>query len=324
MYESFYGLRVNPFSLTPDPKFLFMTDAHRDAAAMLTYAIMSRKGFTVLTGDAGAGKTTLLRSVLGSIPSSRACISVVLNPVLTPSEFFELTLEDFGISAGPSKAQRLTALQQFLLEAYAEKKVAVLVVDEAHRLSIDLLEEIRLLTNFETEQEKLLQIVLVGQDELGQLLDRFELRQLKQRINLRFNIRPLSAAEVPQYMRHRWLRASARDLPFTPEAMDEVARLSAGIPRLVNTICDNALLLGFAESSPWIQRRHILEIAQDLRLNSTSMEKLRLVPQTLAIKIPPPVSGTRNGNPAVKPGKDAHRLPWHARLGNRLGFRSTV
>src|SRR5713226_7632059 len=238
MYNQFFGLRKEPFGMTPDPAFLFLSAAHREALAGLTYAILSRKGFVVLTGDAGTGKTTLLTRIFQSIPSTRVRFSVVLNPTLTPAEFLELALLDFGITAVPaSKAQRLILLQQFLIEASEKKQTAVLVVDEAHKLPPDVLEEIRLLSNFELADAKLLQIVLAGQTELGDVLNRQDLRQLKQRIAVRLSIQPLSRVGVEHYIQHRWQKAgAAKPHPFESEAVDRIAEFSRGIPRLVNVL----------------------------------------------------------------------------------------
>ena len=268
MYHQFFGLKKDPFSMTPDPAFLFLTAPHREALAGLTYSILSRKGFVVLTGDAGTGKTTLLSRIFQSIPSARARFSVVLNPTLTPAEFLELTLLDFGISEIPaSKAQRLSLLQQFLISAYQKNQVAALVVDEAHKLPPDVLEEIRLLSNFELAEAKLLQIVLAGQTELGALLNREDLRQLKQRVAVRLAIHPLSSTGVEHYIQHRWQKAGAAEShPFEPDALALIAECSRGIPRLVNALCDNALMLGFAESKKSIGRAQILESASDLDL----------------------------------------------------------
>src|SRR5687768_10332476 len=243
VYEQFYGLKRSPFALTPDPSLLFMTSVHREASAGLAYSILSKKGFTVLTGEAGTGKTTLLHSVIRSIPKEKMCFSFVLNPSLAKEEFLEWALADFGLPRGLTKAERLMRLETFLLEVHKAGKVAVLFIDEAHRLSVDTLEEIRLLTNFETEQEKLLQIVLVGQDELEDMLDRRELRQLKQRVGAWLRVRPLAMQQVGTYISHRWTRVGDRPSPFSAAAVSLIGELSAGVPRIINSICDNALLL---------------------------------------------------------------------------------
>jgi general secretion pathway protein A len=298
MYEQFYGLKRSPFTLTPDPSFLFMTSAHRDASAGLAYSILSRKGFTVLTGEAGTGKTTLLRSVIGSIPQEKMCFSFVLNPSLAGDEFLELALADFGLPRSVTKAERIIRLQNYLLEVHREGKVAVLFIDEAHRLSVDTLEEIRLLTNFETDREKLLQIVLVGQDELDNLLDRRELRQLKQRVGLRLRVSPLAKQQVRTYISHRWSRVSDRRPPFSTEAVSLIGELSAGIPRIINSICDHALLLGYAGNARVITDKHIRKVADDLRLCKMAPEKAGIVPElksnsprgSMELRLPKPVS----------------------------------
>src|SRR5271154_7177559 len=220
MYAQYYGLRKSPFSLTPDPTFLFLTDQHRDALVGLTYAITQRKGYVTLTGEVGTGKTTLLARGLQFLPPSKLQFSLIMNPTLTPSEFLELALLDFGIQDIPSsKARRIWALQNLLLQAEAQGKVSALIVDEAHKLSPEVLEEIRLLGNFEAADRKTLQIVLAGQPELDVALRRTDLRQLKQRIAMRLLIRPLQAEDVSKYIRHRWLRAGGAEPPFTPEAL---------------------------------------------------------------------------------------------------------
>jgi general secretion pathway protein A len=329
MYERFYGLQKSPFMLTPDPRFMVMTEAHCNAKAGLIYAILGGKGFTVLTGDAGTGKTTLLRSVINSIPAEKICFSLVLNPDLTPNDFSDMAVSDFGLPRGMAKTDRLRKLQHFLLEVDRVGKIAVLFVDEAHRLSIETLEEIRLLTNFETETKKLLQIVLVGQDELDELLDRRELRQLKQRVEVRLHVGPLSAQEVGLYITHRWRCAGTSAPPFSSEAIRRIGQMSGGIPRVVNTICDNALLLGFAEGSPVITEEHTLEAGRDLHLTiatdrgvihkiesktaareaspdrhlSEPYEKSTLqkaedkAPATMELRIPPPVFQRYSDNP---------------------------
>ena len=309
MYEQFYGLNSSPFVLTPDPRFLVMTQTHCNAQSGLMYSILSGKGFTVLTGDAGTGKTTLLRSVIRSISPDKLCFSLLVNPDLTPDEFADMAVSDFGLARGMSKPERLRKLQDFLLEVHEAGKIAVLFVDEAHRLSAETLEEIRLWTNFESETKKLLQIVLVGQDELDDLLNRRELRQLKQRVEVRLHIGHLSADEIPLYISHRWKRAGGSAQPFSTTAIQLIAKFSEGIPRLINTICDNALVLGFAASAPVITEEHVSEASRDLHLaatnsNSAKAKEERLVQNVeskpangMQLEVPPPVVHHYNDHP---------------------------
>jgi general secretion pathway protein A len=268
MYNAFFSLSKKPFNMTPDPAFLFLTAKHREALVGLTYAILDRKGFAVLTGDAGTGKTTLLARLLQEVPAAKMQSSVILNPTLTPAEFLELALMDFGVSEIPaSKAQRLGKMQGLLLAGQREGKISILVIDEAHKLSRELLEEIRLLGNFEQGDQKLLQILLVGQSELSDLLERSDLRQLKQRIALRFAIGALAPEEVDQYIRYRWTTAGGTlAFPFAPEVVAQIAQCSQGIPRVINAVCDNALLLAFSEGARTVGENHIREAAADLKL----------------------------------------------------------
>lgn len=269
MYKQFFGLRKNPLGMTPDPAFLFLTAQHREALVGLTYAILQRKGFVVLTGEAGTGKTTLVARVLQFLPVSRLQFSVILNPTLTPSEFLEMALLDFGITDIPSsKAQRLWRLQNLLFEGQQKGKVSALIIDEAHQLSPELLEEVRLLGNFEEADRKLLQILLVGQSELDQSLNREDLRQLKQRIAVRLGIGPLGASEVAQYIRHRWLIAGGTHPPFSPEAVSGIAEVSRGIPRMINSMCENALTLAFSEGAGTVEPSHVQLAARDLQLGN--------------------------------------------------------
>jgi len=268
MYTAFFGLQKLPFNLTPDPAFLFLSQKHREALAGLNYAILARKGFVVLTGDAGTGKTTLLSTVIGQLPAGKVLSSIVLNPTLNPAEFLELLMLDFGLGEIPaSKAQRLWALQGFLLEAYRNDRIAILVVDEAHKLSAEVLEEIRLLGNYEYGADKFLQIVLLGQSEMDDLLDRHDLRQFKQRIALRLYIDPLTPAECAEYVRFRWAKAGGSDTPpFTPDAIEGVTRWSGGYPRLINSICDSALLMAFGDTSTSVGIDYISAAAMNLAL----------------------------------------------------------
>jgi general secretion pathway protein A len=268
MYTEFYGLTKKPFNMTPDPAFLFQTEQHREALAGLSYAILDRKGFLVLSGTAGTGKTTLLAWVLQKLPCDRVQSSVILNPTLTPSEFLELAMLDFDIPNVPeSKAQRLWKLQKFLLKGKQEGKINVLIIDEAHKLSPEVLEEVRLLGNFEYGDEKLLQVLLLGQRELDDVLNRPSLWQLKQRISVRLSLDALSATEVERYIHHRWCVAGGKRLaPFSPGAIAGVTKYSQGIPRLINSICDNALMLAFAEEAASVTAEHIESVATDLQL----------------------------------------------------------
>src|SRR5215475_9785142 len=226
MYKDFFGLQKLPFNLTPDPTFLYLPQKHREALAGLTYAVVERKGFAVLTGDAGTGKTTLINTVLSRLPAERVETSIILNPTLTPAEFLEIVMLDFDIPDVPaSKAQRLWKLQEFLARTHHQNRYAVLVIDEAHKLSLDVLEEVRLLGNYESACEKFLQIVLLGQSELDTLLNRQDLRQFKQRLALRLYIDPLTPTEVQQYIRVRWAEAGAHDAPpFSPDASAMIAQ----------------------------------------------------------------------------------------------------
>ena len=268
MYNEFYGLRRNPFNMTPDPEFLYLTPQHREALAGLTYAIIGRKGFVVVTGDAGTGKTTLLARALRQFPVAHIQCSIILNPTLTPAEFLEATLLDFGFTDIPaSKAQRIVRLQSLLMNGYREGRICALLVDEAHKLSPEVLEEIRLLGNFEVADQKLLQVALVGQNELDTLLGREQLRQFKQRVALHLTVAALSATDVEQYVRYRWIKAGGRDLPFSEQALCMIAQASEGIPRVINAICDNALVQAFGEGSTAVQVGQILTVCADLRLN---------------------------------------------------------
>jgi general secretion pathway protein A len=268
MYERFFGLQRHPFTMTPDPGVLFLTSQHKEALVGLTYAILARKGFVVLSGDAGTGKTTILARLLEYLPSQRICTSVILNPTLTPTEFMELAMLDFGMTDIPqSKAQRIYRFQQFLVENYAAGKISALVVDEAHKLSPEVLEEIRLLSNFENAEHKLIQIVLLGQSELTDILNREDLRQLKQRIVVRLKLERLSAPDIAEYIQYRWDKAgSATPAPFPVDVVEKIANLSRGIPRLINAICDNALMLAFATSQSVVSAEHVQEAARDLEL----------------------------------------------------------
>jgi general secretion pathway protein A len=268
MYLESFGLKKYPFSLTSDPSMLYFTDSHREALAVLCYGLLERKGLILLIGHAGTGKTTLLaRAVLG-LPPSRVQFASIVNPAFTAAEFMETVLLGFGIQEIPdSKPQRLARLEKHLLQTQTEGKIAALIVDEAHKLSVDSLEEIRLLGNLERRSEKLLQVILAGQSELAATMNRDDCVQLKQRVSLRVSLRPLAALDVGRYIACRWARAGGRDrAPFSQDAIELAARVSQGIPRLINVVCDNALIVAFSEQSRVVEAAHVNQSCVELDL----------------------------------------------------------
>jgi general secretion pathway protein A len=245
MYTSFFGLREKPFAITPDPRYLYLSERHAEALAHLLYGINESGGFIQLTGEVGTGKTTVVRTLLSRVPH-HADVAVILNPRVTPVEFLLTICEELGLAIADgdrdSVKQMVDALNRRLLSAHAEGRRIIVLVDEAQNLSIDVLEQVRLLTNLETPTQKLLQIILIGQPELRELLDRTELRQLAQRITGRYHLKPLSREETKGYVRHRLRVAGATEEIFTPAALSELHRLSLGVPRVINVACDRALL----------------------------------------------------------------------------------
>ena len=269
MYKTFYNLRLNPFEITPDPSFLFSTSRHNEALASLYYGVRARKGFVVLTGEVGTGKTMLVRCVLELLRRTGVAFAYVFNPSLSALEFIRYIAGDFGLPvAGKAKDELVLALSAFLVDRHQRKLATLLVVDEAHHLSPELLEEVRLLTNLETTQQKLLQIVLAGQPELDEMLDSFELRQIKQRIALRCHLEPLNLEETRGYIQRRLQIAGAPPdiMIFSEAATNAIFRHSNGFPRLINTICENALLSGYARRAALIPAEVVDEVAHDLRL----------------------------------------------------------
>jgi general secretion pathway protein A len=255
IYLPFYGLERDPFGVTPDPEFLFMTPGHREALAQLLYGIQERKGFILVTAEVGMGKTTLLQALRRELDSTTA-VAYVSNSMLPFQGLLEYMLEDFEIQKpGESHAQRLVTLQNFLLERHRTGQNTVLILDEAQNLYPQTLEQIRLLSNFETTKEKILQIVLVGQPELLARLELPELRQLKQRIGMLCSIPRMTRNATRNYMRTRLRLAGANDAGiFTEEAVTRINDYADGIPRIVNTLCDHCLLIGYADQTRRIDR----------------------------------------------------------------------
>jgi general secretion pathway protein A len=252
MYVSFFGLIEKPFSITPDPRYLYLSERHTEALAHLLYGINESGGFIQLTGEVGTGKTTVVRTLLSRLPQ-HADVAVILNPRVTPVEFLLTICEELGLGLDEanrsSVKEMVDALNRRLLAAHAEGRRVIVIVDEAQNLSAQVLEQVRLLTNLETATQKLLQIILIGQPELREILDRTDLRQLAQRITGRYHLNPLAKAETEQYVRHRLRVAGASGEIFTSAALDEVHRVSSGVPRVINVVCDRALLGAYTEDT---------------------------------------------------------------------------
>jgi general secretion pathway protein A len=268
MYRSFFGLRVLPFGASPDPRFLYMMPRIREALACLQYGIAARKGFVVMTGEVGTGKTTLLKTVLSSFTKDRVSTAFVFNPRLDVLDFLEFVLTDFGIPPKTrTKSGMLLQLNRWLIDRYRDQDLCAIVVDEAQNLSWELLEEIRLLTNLETSSEKLLQIVLSGQPELEEKLRDPSVRQLRQRISMWCRTYPLSSEETEAYITERLRIAGARQAVLSPEAIQLVHRYSKGIPRLINLICEQAMISAYVEQIKPIPARIVESVGTELDLD---------------------------------------------------------
>lgn len=300
MYESFFALAKAPFSISPDPSCLFLTLQHAQVIKELAWGILDRKGYLLLSAEAGLGKTTVLRALVELLTESEVATCFISAPRLTASEFLEMAMLNFGFKDVPvSKAQRLKKLEEFLLRLDEEDRTAALIIDEAHQLSPELLEEIRLLGNLETPDRKLLQIVLAGQRDLDDHLNLGELWQLKQRVTLRKSLRPLYPDAVAEYIRFRWVQAGGQEpVPFSIEAIDAVAHWSGGIPRVINVICDNALLVAFSESIHNVDPEVIRDACHDLAIPTPAFTR------TLRSVFPdqPPAPGPSPMNPEAQEG----------------------
>ncbi|MCC7462344.1 MAG: AAA family ATPase [Gammaproteobacteria bacterium] len=267
MYLSFFGLAEKPFAITPDPRYLYLSARHADALAHLVYGITEAGGFIQLTGEVGTGKTTTIRSLLARVPQN-AEIALIINPKMSPLEFLQTICEELGIgvpdSAEGNTRELVGILNRYLLRAHAAGRRVVLVVDEAQNLTPTVLEQVRLLTNLETETQKLLQIILIGQPELRELLARNDLRQLAQRITARFHLDPLSRDETHAYVQHRLRIAGATSEIFTRPALAAVYHISGGVPRVINILCDRALLGAYTEDQHQVSQRLVRRAGREI------------------------------------------------------------
>jgi type II secretory pathway predicted ATPase ExeA len=269
IYCKHFNLKREPFNITPDPGFLYLSDSHKEALAQLAYGVKGRRGFVVLTGEVGTGKTTLIQCLLRELNGNTKA-AMVFNMVVDAKDLLRYICEKFGLLSATDAPREihdyLAALDQFLLDCYRNGQNAALIIDEAQNLSTEVLENVRLLSNFETPTDKLLQIFLVGQPELGTRLNDPELRQLKQRIALRHHLRPLNLTECREYICRRLEVSEGSPTLFTSEAVEAIHEYAGGIPRIINILCDNGLLTAYALHKPTVESGMILEVARDLQL----------------------------------------------------------
>jgi type II secretory pathway predicted ATPase ExeA len=273
VYSTYFGLNEAPFNITPDPSFLFQSASHQEALAQLQYGIRTRRGFIVLTGEVGTGKTTLIQALLSQLPESTHT-ALIFSAISSPIDLLRYVCEEFRL-VEPMQGLRDShdytyLLNEFLLEKYREGANAVLIIDEAQNLSAEVLESVRLLSNFETTKDKLLQILLVGQPELNDRLNTPQLRQLKQRVSLRHHLRPLSLSECQEYIANRLKLAGGSANIFLIKSIEAIHQYSVGIPRLINVICDNAMISAYALERKEIDPRFIQEVADDLCLTNVA------------------------------------------------------
>jgi len=275
MYRKFYGFKEKPFEITPDPTYVYMSEIHQEALSYLQYAIKEAKGFSVITGEAGTGKTTLVHKLLSNLSGGvRTCY--IFNPMMDRIDFLNYICHDLGIETDHlrTRGQCMAALHEYLLDCYKNNEKVFLIIDEAQCLAPDLLHEVRLLTNLETSKSKLLHVILLGQPELSKILAQPEFRPLKQRITVRYNLRPLNFKEVKEYITYRLKRAGSRNIViFDTSALKAIYKYSKGIPRLINILCDNALLTGFSEGKNRIGKKMIKNTIADIESYPRSMPK---------------------------------------------------
>ncbi|HVO65261.1 MAG TPA: AAA family ATPase, partial [Syntrophales bacterium] len=285
MYEKFYGFKEKPFDITPDPKFVYFSETHKEALAHLRYAVREGKGFSVITGEVGTGKTTLVHTLLNKMDGA-VRTAYIFNPVMNPEDFLNYICEDLGLKSDgvKSRGQNLTLLHNFLLNCFAQNEKVFLIIDEAQSLDTKLLEEVRLLTNLETAKHKLLHVILLGQPELNKTLADERFRALKQRITIRYDLSMLNQNDTREYIFHRMKKAGARNLLiFDGEAINAIYEYSKGIPRLINILCDNALLTGFSQERNRITKPIIQEVIRDLEGVQTIQKRKSLPMLSLII-----------------------------------------
>lgn len=286
MYKRFYLFKERPFEITPDPEFVYLSEIHKEALANLQYAIREGKGFSVITGEAGTGKTTLVYMLLSKL-DSHVRTSYIFNPIMGGEDFLNYVCHDLGIESDgmKSRGQSLAALHKFLLDCFARGEKVFLIIDEAQSMAPELLQEVRLLTNLETTKNKLLHVILLGQPELDQTLDEPRFRPLKQRITVRYHLRRLRLKETKEYILHRLKKAGSKNLSlFDNGAIKEIYRYSKGIPRIINIVCDNALLTGFSLGEHRIRKGIIRDVLKDLE-GSERVISYSLVPLLLVLLI---------------------------------------
>jgi type II secretory pathway predicted ATPase ExeA len=300
VYSSYFGLNEAPFNITPDPSFLYFSTSHREGLAQLTYGINARRGFIVLTGEVGTGKTTLIQTLLSQLTESTQT-ALIFSSITSSLDLLRYVCEEFKLIEPMREVKDahdyICLLNDFLLEKYRGGENAALIIDEAQNLSADVLESIRLLSNFETTKDKLLQILLVGQPELNERLNTPQLRQLKQRVTLRHHLRPLTLNECQEYVASRLQHAGGNPSIFAPKAVEGIHHYSGGIPRLINVLCDNAMINAYALDQKEVEPAVVQEVAEDLSLTG-SPGRMTLNRRDGALRIEPRVS-TRPE--AVKP-----------------------
>ena len=325
MYREFYGLERDPFSLSPDPYFFYLTHQHREALSGLVYATCTHPGLTLLVGEVGSGKTMLLYTLRALLQKRNFSLAFCVNPTYTPTEFYDFLLHALGVECSSTlKSRQLIALEEKLLSNRAEGKRTVLIVDEAQRLSMEVLEEVRLLLNLETPREKLLEIIMAGQQELSDFIQKPELRQLKQRISFCCKLSPLSRKELGEYVHHRLMRSGlSKTTIFPPATLDLVYSRTKGIPRLVNTLCDNCLRIGFAVQSAQVTVSIVQEAAADLSLLPGSSEESPELPAGVEEQVrsePPTRNAPKHGENSTNGNGISGMIPMESYAARQKSF----